>query len=91
MIGAEGEGAILVETGGAFEFTTHGRVNNGATVNSLVQAATLKPVNISSGRLQGIIEVRDQKIVNFRASLNELAQKVVERINAVHVTVFGLD
>jgi flagellar hook-associated protein 1 FlgK len=44
-----------------------------------------------SGTIPGILKVRDTTIPNQLRSLNEMAQKFADAVNAVHSTGYGLD
>lgn len=46
---------------------------------------------IQSGRLKGLLDVRDQTIPSLRASLDTLASEVVTQVNQQHRLGFGLD
>ena len=46
---------------------------------------------IQSGRLKGLLDVRDQTISSLRTSLDTLASEVVTQINQQHRLGFGLD
>jgi flagellar hook-associated protein 1 FlgK len=50
----------------------------------------LSPV-IESGKLKGLLDVRDQTISSLRASLDQLASEVVTQVNQQHRLGFGLD
>lgn len=51
---------------------------------------SLTPV-IQSGRLKGLLDVRDQTIPSLRASLDTLASGLVTQVNQQHRLGFGLD
>jgi flagellar hook-associated protein 1 FlgK len=46
---------------------------------------------IQSGRLKGLLDVRDQTIPTLRTSLDTLASEVVTQVNQQHRLGFGLD
>jgi flagellar hook-associated protein 1 FlgK len=46
---------------------------------------------IQSGKLKGLLDVRDQTIPSLRASLDTLASEVVTQVNQQHRAGFGLD
>jgi flagellar hook-associated protein 1 FlgK len=46
---------------------------------------------IQSGRLKGLLDVRDQTIPSLRTSLDTLASEVVTQVNQQHRLGFGLD
>lgn len=47
--------------------------------------------NITSGRIQGFLEVRDTILPNFTDSLNRLAAQLTSSVNQVHSNGYGLD
>lgn len=51
--------------------------------NNLLQPA--------SGRLRGLLEIRDQVITSYIKDLDDLASSIVEEVNAVHRKGFALD
>ena len=48
-------------------------------------------VIITSGRLKGLLEMRDEVIPGFLAQLNELAAALIDQVNALHRQGIGLD
>ena len=46
---------------------------------------------IQSGRLKGLLDVRDQTIPSLRSSLDTLASELVTQVNQQHRSGFGLD
>jgi flagellar hook-associated protein 1 FlgK len=46
---------------------------------------------IQSGKLKGLLDVRDQTIPSLRASLDTLASEIVTQVNQQHRLGFGLD
>ena len=46
---------------------------------------------IQSGKLKGLLDVRDQTIPSLRGSLDTLASEVVTQVNQLHRAGFGLD
>jgi flagellar hook-associated protein 1 FlgK len=47
--------------------------------------------NITSGRIHGLLEVRDTLLPNFTNSLNRLAAQLTSSVNRVHTNGYGLD
>ena len=91
VTGATGAGVLLVDGANVVELGTRGVIRDGASVSDLTLAATGEVITVASGKLRGLTEVRDQEIVSYKQSLDELATKFVERVNAVHSTGFGSD
>lgn len=58
----------------------------------LVRAAAAgTPVALTSGSVQGTIEVRDGALAMLRTSLDTLAGQLVARVNEIHRTGYGLN
>ena len=89
--GTSGGGFSLVEGVTSTELGTRAIVRNGESVSVVTRAATDETIVVSSGRLKGLSEVRDEKIPDFKNSLDVMALTFVERVNAVHGTGYGLD
>lgn len=49
------------------------------------------PVQVTNGTLQGLFEIRDRDIPKILNDLNNLAGTLITRVNAIHVTGYGLD
>jgi len=84
-------GALLVSLGSANELGFRAVTRDGAVVSDLSLADTAAAVTPSAGRLVGLMEVRDQKIVSFQSDMDALAASFVARINAIHAGGYGLD
>ncbi|MDA0747008.1 MAG: flagellar hook-associated protein FlgK, partial [bacterium] len=85
------QGLLLVDHGVSNDLGTRAATNNGAVVSFLTQAADGRAVEPAGGHLKGLITARDEKLVNYRQSMDELAQTLVGRLNAIHAGGFGLD
>lgn len=48
-------------------------------------------VSATSGRLKGLLDVRDGNIPSYRASLDTLANTLITAVNGLHTTGYGLD
>ena len=89
--GAAGAGVTLVDAGTAVELGTLPISRGGAIVSDITLASTQERIDLSMGKLGGLMAVRDQNIVEYTEDLNSLAATFVERVNAVHGGGFGLD
>jgi flagellar hook-associated protein 1 FlgK len=49
------------------------------------------PVEVTSGSLCGLLEMRDQEIPKILNDLNSFASTLITRVNALHTTGYGLD
>ncbi|MBS13812.1 MAG: flagellar hook-associated protein FlgK [Gemmatimonadetes bacterium] len=88
---AVGEGILLVQGGSREELAVSSLVRDGAVVSDLVFASTGARVEVNSGKLAGILETRDVKLVDFEGKLDETASVFVERFNIQHAAGFGID
>ncbi len=64
---------------------------NDTTVNEIVWENTTTRVTALGGELQALIKARDEIVPGYIAQLDELAQGIVEGVNALHLTGFGLN
>ena len=87
----EGQGIMLVEGGHSNDLGFRPVVRSGASVSDLTQADTGALVSPGSGKLEGIMIARDEKVVAFQESIDFLAGTLVTEVNAVHAGGFGLD
>ena len=88
---AQGEGVQLVQGTTTYGLGYRTVERDGALVSMLTQPDQGQAIDVSSGKLKGLLEVRDDHIVDYQASLDELATHFVEQINAIHGGGFGLD
>lgn len=89
--GAAGEGVLLVDAALAVPLGTRPVVRGDASVSDVTLADTGANLAITTGKLQGLLDVRDDKILSFKNSMDQLAIHFVEQINTVHSAGFGLD
>ncbi|GKS59186.1 flagellar hook-associated protein 1 [Nitrospira sp.] len=90
-----GNGQVLVTGGQTFQLVGVPNVTNGGVVDVRYDSGT-GPVTdltsvIDSGRLKGLLDVRDRTIPNSLASLDTLASTLVTEVNTVNRAGFGLD
>ena len=84
-------GALLVSLGDANQLGIRAVSRDGAVVSDLTLADTGTAVKPTTGRLVGLMEVRDQKVVSFQSDVDALASSFVTRINGIHAGGYGLD
>jgi flagellar hook-associated protein 1 FlgK len=89
--GASGEGVLLVGGASSVQLGTRAVVRGDASVSDVTLAATGENLAITTGRLRGLIDVRDDKILSYKGSLDQLAVHFVGQVNTVHGTGFGSD
>jgi len=82
---------ILVDGDTTLKIDANSEIKDGQITHNLVWAGTEVQLQNRDGQLAGLIETRDKIIPNYLNQLDELARTVVERVNAIHETGYGLD
>jgi flagellar hook-associated protein 1 FlgK len=90
-----GRGHVLVDKERTYQLIAVPNLSNNGLLDVHYDAGagpttSLSPV-IQSGRLKGLLDVRDQTIPSLQASLDTLASEVVTQVNQQHRLGFGLD
>jgi flagellar hook-associated protein 1 FlgK len=90
-----GRGQVLVDKDRTYQLVGVANLSNNGLLDVQYDAGagtttSLNPV-IQSGRLKGLLDVRDQTIPSLRASLDTLASELVTQVNQQHRLGFGLD
>ena len=90
-----GRGHVLVDKERTYQLVGVPDLSNNGLLDVHYDAGAgsttdLTPV-IQSGRLKGVLDVRDQTIPSLRTSLDTLASEVVTLVNQQHRLGFGLD
>lgn len=82
---------VLVDASDAYEISTEVSNQAGQITNTIVWKGTdVKLWNIS-GQLAGLVKSRDELIPNALAELDTLAAGMVDNVNALHVTGYGVN
>ncbi|MBT4141104.1 MAG: flagellar hook-associated protein FlgK [Candidatus Latescibacteria bacterium] len=89
--GAAGAGVLLVDAALSVPLVIRPVVRGDASVSDITLAATGLNLLVTKGKLSGLIDVRDNAILSYKESLDELAVHFVGQVNTVHGTGFGLD
>jgi flagellar hook-associated protein 1 FlgK len=90
-----GRGQVLVDKERTYQLVGVPDLSNNGLLDVRYDAGagpttSLGPV-IQSGRLKGLLDVRDQTIPSLRSSLDSLASELVTQVNQQHRLGFGLD
>jgi flagellar hook-associated protein 1 FlgK len=90
-----GRGQVLVDKERTYQLVGVPDLSNNGLLDVRYDAGagpttSLGPV-IQSGRLKGLLDVRDQTIHSLRSSLDSLASELVTQVNQQHRLGFGLD
>lgn len=99
VVGSGGEMTVLagsqVVVQGAVSFAVEARPDpsngNMTTLRMAGAPAGSGELFARRGTLRGLVDVRDEVIPGLIDDLNELALTIIDRVNAVHRTGFGLD
>lgn len=85
-------GAMSIVSGPESQRIATNVVNiDGEPIHELVWEGTEVQLTNLNGQLKGLIDARDEIIPRYLNELDTLARSVVEAVNAVHVTGYGLD
>ena len=86
-------GNTLVDRTRSWELTTHENADSFEDVYWVSSAGTEVNItdDISSGKLKGWIEARDETVAGYKDQLNELAAAIIGEVNALHSTGTTLD
>jgi len=60
-------------------------------VNLVIPSANNRDININSGKIGALLEVRDVDLHDLRASLDEFAVTLAKEVNGIHVGGYNLD
>ncbi|MCB1183269.1 flagellar hook-associated protein FlgK [bacterium] len=78
-------GRTMVTRDRVSEFTsTYRQGENGNYEMVIVTEGTLRDVNLSPGRLQGLLESRDVQVRGVREKLDAVAAKMIQEVNSLH-------
>lgn len=91
VTGAAGEGVLLVDGALSNDLGTRAVVRDGMSVSDITLADTGANLPITTGKLRGLLDVRDGKVPSYMSSMDQLAVHFAEQVNDVHGTGFGLD
>jgi flagellar hook-associated protein 1 FlgK len=82
---------ILVDGSSTLKIDAEASIIRGEVTHNLVWAGTEVRLTNKDGQLAGLIETRDKIIPKYMEQLNELARTLVEQVNAIHETGYGLN
>jgi flagellar hook-associated protein 1 FlgK len=78
-------GRTVVARGSVTHFETiERRSGDGGSQSVIVTMGTNRDVALPPGKLQGLLESRDVHVDQVRDSLNEVARKLIDEVNALH-------
>jgi flagellar hook-associated protein 1 FlgK len=89
-----GEGKSLVDTGQSWQLETRTNVTTGfKDVYWIDTAGNAMDITaeIDGGNLKGHLEVRDTYIPDYQGRLDDLADTIIDQVNALHQGGFGAD
>jgi len=84
-------GHNLVEGDSVIHLRVRQLTQNGITAGRVFFADDRSLAPIREGRLRGLMEVRDEVVPSFMESLDQMAGGMVEKVNELHRSGYGLD
>ncbi|MBD3257653.1 flagellar hook-associated protein FlgK [candidate division GN15 bacterium] len=82
---------ILVDGSDSFAIEAKGEVDRGVVTHRIVWAGSDVELKNLKGQLAGLIETRDKIIPSYLEELNTMARSLVEQVNGIHESGFGLN
>ncbi len=83
-------GGVFVQADQARELSTREISRNGVAVDELYWRDTMRQAALTGGELKGLADARDVEAETVRERLDDLAEGMVSRINALHSAGYGL-
>ncbi|MEZ5359437.1 MAG: flagellar hook-associated protein FlgK [Candidatus Zixiibacteriota bacterium] len=78
-------GLAIVENDDTFELGTQAvKSNNNTVTHKIVWRDTKTTVKITGGELKGLLDMRDSTVSGYMTKLDDMAEALVEQVNAVH-------
>jgi flagellar hook-associated protein 1 len=84
-------GMVLVDGSSSFDIGVKAVNDNGMQIHKLVWKGTEVSLTNLNGQLYGLLETRDKIIPGYLANLNKLTKSLVEEVNAIHTTGYGIN
>ena len=84
-------GDILLQEGETRQLTTRLSSIHDVVISEVVWTDNFNPIESTSGKLQGMMGVRDTEIENIRSRFDELALTLVDEVNELHYDGYGLN
>lgn len=91
MVSVTLDGRSLVERSSVSELGIRTRSLGNIVVSDPTWAANKSTLSMVNGKLQGIVEMRDEVIDNQLEKLDEIANTLVTKVNEIHRTGYGKD
>ncbi len=89
MVSITLDGKVLVERSTVSGLSTLDHSLGHVVVADVTWAIDKSPIAVVSGKLQGIIEMRDEVITEQLEKMNEIANTLVTKVNEIHQTGYG--
>ncbi|MEW5993887.1 MAG: flagellar hook-associated protein FlgK [Candidatus Zixiibacteriota bacterium] len=87
MVGA----LAIVDGGQSLSIKVESMNENGVPTHKLLLGNSTIEIRSINGRLKGLLDMRDETIPKYMSELDRVALTLVEQVNALHVTGYGLD
>jgi len=82
---------ILVDDQSLVPLTTKPTTVDGVRVHRIYWENSDNMVTNLNGKLKGLVETRDEVLVDYMGKLNEMAESLVAEVNTLHRAGYGLD
>ncbi|MFZ5979330.1 MAG: flagellar hook-associated protein FlgK, partial [Candidatus Zixiibacteriota bacterium] len=82
---------VLVDGTQSFDINTVTVNDNGQPINRLIWAGSEVELRNNNGQLSGLLEMRDQTVVEYQKKLDEMAATLVTEVNALHRSGYAAD
>ncbi|RME00274.1 MAG: flagellar hook-associated protein FlgK [Calditrichaeota bacterium] len=84
-------GAINVVQGGFYHTIQTQTESGDGMTKTVLYSPSGTPLDVSSGELKGLLDLRDEILPSYSDSLNTLAKSMVDQVNAYHKVGYTLD
>ncbi len=84
-------GRTIVEDAQFNELESHKVSQNGMVITNIKWADDGSSVEISDGDIEGLMEIRDEVILDLSNKMNLLSETIINSVNELHKTGYGLD
>jgi flagellar hook-associated protein 1 FlgK len=80
----------LVERSDVVRLGLAGESDDGIAVSQVTIGRGSRTIRPAGGKLAGLLEMRDDTITRYQSQLDQIAKALVENVNAIHRTGYGL-
>ncbi len=84
------KGITLISGEQVFELETKPFLSGSSSVLKVIRKDEGDDVEITEGKIAGLLEMRDEIVPKYRGFLDQLASALIEEVNTIHQSGFGL-